>query len=93
MIHYNPTEHHDKLMKYIASAIVCNQVLDEPQIPMQNNGKPCRLLQTEDEAYLFTDIELLNQLAKDALDFVERWKSNRLPQESCGIRLQTAEIQ
>lgn len=73
MTHYNPTEHHDKLMKHIATAIVCNIGLDEPQIPMQNNGKPCHLLRTEDEEYLFTDFELWSQLVQDALDFVEGW--------------------
>lgn len=71
MTHYNPTEHHDKLMKHIAKAIVCNQGLDEPQIPMQNNGKPCHLLRTEDEEYLFTDFGLWNQLVQDALDSAE----------------------
>lgn len=75
MTHYNPTEHHDKLMKHIASAIVCNIELDLPQIPVQNDGRPSKLLQTEDEAYLFTDIELWNQLVKDAFDSLEGWNN------------------
>lgn len=75
MIHYNPTEHHDKLMKHISSAIVCNIELDLPQIPMQNNGNPCRLLRTEDEEYLFTDIELWNQLVQDAFNSLEGWNN------------------
>jgi hypothetical protein len=43
---------------------------------MQNNGKPCHLLRTEDEEYLFTDFKLWNQLVQDALDFVEGWKQS-----------------
>lgn len=64
-------------MKLIASSIVCNQELDLVHIPVQNDGRPSKLLQTEDEAYLFTDIELWNQLLQDASDSLEGWNNGK----------------
>lgn len=77
MIHYNPTEHHDELMKHIASAVLSCTELDTPQMPMLNNGTQCWALRTEENTYLFTDMELWTQLVKDAFNSLEGWNNGK----------------
>lgn len=73
MIHYNPTEHHDELMKHIAAAVLSHTELDTPQMPMLNNGTQCWALRTEENTYLFTDMELWTQLIQDSNVFLSQW--------------------
>lgn len=80
MIHYNPTEHHDKLMKHIAAAYISGYELDEPIVPPLNNGARLYALYTGDETYLFADQELRLQLFIDAINFEEDWRRrNKIP--------------
>lgn len=66
MIHYNPTEHHDKLALYIANVYHANSVLDHQFLPHQNDGTPTFALCTEERTYLFTNPELHRKLFLDA---------------------------
>lgn len=66
MIHYNPEQHHDKLVNHIAEAYLTGTELDQPLIPHKNNGEPNYALCDGEEIYLFTDAKLHKQLFIDA---------------------------
>ena len=66
MIHYNPEEHHDKLVNHITEAYLAGAELDQPLMPHKNNGEPNYALCDGEEIYLFTDAKLHKQLFIDA---------------------------
>lgn len=66
MIHYNPEQHHNKLVNHIAEAYLAGAELDQPLMPHKNNGEPNYALCDGEEIYLFTDTKLHKQLFIDA---------------------------
>lgn len=69
-IRYNPEEHHDKLMKYIANVMINNSNLTISPFIYYGDYD---LLRTSDETYLFCDPNLRNKLLADAKLYAERW--------------------
>ena len=66
MIHYNPEEHHDKLMLYIANVYHANRLLDHQFMAQQNDGTPVFSLYTGERIYLFHNPELHRKLFLNA---------------------------
>jgi hypothetical protein len=66
MIHYNPEEHHDKLVLYIANGYHANCLLDHQFMAQQNDGTPVFSLYTGKNIYLFHNPELHRKLFLDA---------------------------
>jgi hypothetical protein len=66
MINYNPKEHHDKLVLYIANVYHANCLLDYQFMAQQNDGTPVFSLYTGKNTYLFHNPELHRELFLDA---------------------------
>ena len=69
MIHYNPEEHHEEIVKHIAYSIFTGEELDLPYHPPRNDGKPSPVVLTiKDETYVINNEDFL-QLSLEADEY------------------------